>query len=253
MKNNKLIPSTENHEIKVAQATGKEIDEMPSVFLAIPNMGTVHTDLMLRTITWIYGAKIILFPPQNFSPVSAARNVCVKEFLKQDFDYLFFVDADTVPPADAVIKLLKAKKKVISGVTCNLKLCEDGLLRPAPMVFRKRKEDSWEDGMNSVLQATGIEEVDAFGMSCCMIHKSAFKDMKEPWFTEKFVVPEGEKAMGEDFIFCKKLKESGIKLYADMSIHCDHHKQVKISYPNQLEVARHDVLGNKVLDTKDQQ
>lgn len=241
-----------SNEIKIGQTDGKTIDKMPSVFVAVPNMGTIQTDLMLRIISWIYGAKVIFFPPQNFSPVSVARNVCVREFLKQGYDYLFFVDADTVPPVDAITKLLAADKKIISGVTCNLKLCNDGVLRPAPMVFKQMKNDSWEDGMTAVLQEKGIEEVDAFGMSCCMIHKSAFDGMKEPWFTEQFVVPEGKKAIGEDFIFCKKLKDAGHKLYADMSIHCDHHKKVKVSFPNQFEVIRHDVEGNKVLDTQDQ-
>ena len=248
-----------NNEIKIDKIDGKTMSKMPSIFVAVPNMGTIQTDLVLRIISWVYGAKIIFFPPQNFSPVSVARNVCVREFLKQGYDYLFFVDADTVPPADAIIKLLnaleesKTNKKIISGVTCNLKLCNDGVLRPAPMVFRRTEGDSWEKGMSAVLQETGIEEVDAFGMSCCLMHKSVFNGMKEPWFTEKFVVPEGEKAMGEDFIFCKKLKDAGHKLYADMSIHCDHHKQVKVSFPNQFEVIRHDVMGNKILDTKDQQ
>ena len=237
-----------NNEIKIKPVDGKTLDKMPSVFLAVPNMGTMQTDLVMRIISWIYGAKVIFFPPQNFSPVSVARNVCVREFLKQGYDYLFFVDSDTVPPADAITKLLAADKKIISGVTCNLKMCQDGILRPAPMVFRQRGNDSWEDGMDAVLQESGIEEVDAFGMSCCLIHKSVFIGMKEPWFTEKFVVPEGKKAIGEDFIFCRKVKEAGHKLHADMSIHCDHHKMIKVSYPNQLEVLRHDSYGNQVLD-----
>lgn len=239
-----------NKEFKIGQTSGKEIDAMPSVFVAIPNMGTIQTDLVLRVISWIYGAKIILFPPQGYSPVSVARNLCVKEFLNQNYDYLFFVDSDTVPPIDAINKLLAADKKVISGVTCNLKLCNDGLLRPAPMVMRYADPKNPDDGLLPITKPDGIEEVDGFGMSCCMIHKSAFDGMEEPWFTERFVAEKGQKAMGEDLLFCKKLKDKGVPLYADFSIHCDHHKMTKISYPNQIEVIRHDTLGNEVRDTK---
>ena len=76
-----------NKEIKIGQTNGKEIDAMPSVFLAIPNMGTIQTDLVLRIISWIYGAKVIFFPPQQYSPVSVARNKCVEAFIEQGYDY----------------------------------------------------------------------------------------------------------------------------------------------------------------------
>lgn len=240
----------QNREYKIGQVSGKEIDAMPSVFIALPNMGTVQADLMLRVIAWIYGAKVILFPPQGYSPVSVARNLCVKEFLKQGYDYLFFVDADTVPPIDSIKKMLAAKKPIISGVTCNLKLCQDGLLRPAPMVMRYVDPKNPDEGLMPVLQEKGIEEVDGFGMSCCMIHKSVFDGWEEPWFTEQFVAELGKKAIGEDLKFCRKLKEKGIPLYADFSIHCDHFKMTKISFPNQIEVMRHDTMGNEVRDPK---
>jgi len=237
-----------NKEHKIGGVSGKEIDAMPSVFIAIPNMGTIQTDLVLRTIAWIYGAKVILFPPQGYSPVSVARNLCVKEFIKQGYDYLFFVDSDTVPPPDAIKKLLAAKKQIISGVTCNLKLCQDGMLRPAPMVMRYVNPEDPEEGLMPILKESGVEEVDGFGMSCCMIHKSVFEGWEEPWFTEQFVAELGKKAIGEDLLFCRKLKEKGIPLFADFGIHCDHHKMTKITFPNQIEVPRHDTMGNQVTD-----
>jgi len=200
----------ENKETKIGGISAKAIDEMPSVFLAIPNMGTIQTELVLRTISWIYGSKVILFPPQKYSPVSLARNLCVEEFLRQDYDYLFFVDADTVPPPDAINNL--------------------------------------EEGMKPVVQKSGIEEVDAFGMSCCMMHKSIFDGWESPWFTEKFVPEKGEKAVGEDILFCKNVAKRGIPLFADFSIHCAHHKMTKITFPNEMEIIREDSAGNEVRD-----
>lgn len=238
-----------NNEINIGQVSGKEIDAMPSVFLAIPNMGTIQTDLVLRIISWIYGAKVVFFPPQQYSPVSVARNKCVEAFIEQGYDYLLFIDADTVPPVDTIKKMLAAKKKIISGVTCNLKLCEDGLLRPAPMVMKYADPKNPEDGLMPIVKESGIEEVDGFGMSCCMIHKSVFYGWEKPWFTEQFIAEKGKKAIGEDLLFCRELKKKGFKLYADFSIHCDHHKMTKITYPNQIDVVRHDQLGNKVTDT----
>lgn len=241
-----------NKELKPKTIDGKTLDKMPSVMVAIPNMGDIRTDLMLRVISWSRGHKMILFPPQNYSPVSVARNLCVAAFLRGGYDYLFFVDADTVPPIDAIDKLLATGKKIISGVTCNLKLCEDGLLRPAPMVMNYVNKNNREDGLMPILKPSGVEQVDAFGMSCCLIHKSIFDGMKEPWFEEQFVPKDGKKPIGEDIMFCNKLSDMGEKLYADFSIHCDHWKMTKITFPNQIEVVRHDVTGGAVMDTSTQ-
>jgi hypothetical protein len=238
-----------NREFKPKEVDGKTLDQMPSIFVAIPNMGNIRTDLMLRVISWSRGMKMILFPPQNYSPVSVARNLCVSAFLNGGYDYLFFVDADTVPPPDAIEKLLATGKDIITGVTCNFKLCEDGLLRPAPMVFRFANGKDKEDGLEYVLKPEGIEKVDAFGMSCCLIHKSVFDNLEEPWFKEEFVPDKGKKPIGEDIKFCYELRDKGQDLWCDFSVHCDHWKMTKVTYPNQTEVARHDVMGGIVKDT----
>jgi hypothetical protein len=232
-------------EMKLKNISAKEIDKMPSVFIAIPNMGKIQTDLMLRVIQWIFGSKSILFPPQNFSPISVARNKCVEEFLKQGYDYIFFVDSDTVPPPDALAKLLSHRKKLISGVTCNLKLCSDGILRPAPMVFKYANPKKKDEGFLPILKHDGVDEIVACGMSCCLIHKDVFKGMKDPWFEERPYEKYGKKPLGEDFDFCEKVIKKGIKMYADFSVKCSHHKVVKIDYPNQVDVVpAYDVSGD---------
>lgn len=239
-------------EIKVGQTSQKEIDKMPSIFLAIPNMGTIQTDLMLRIVQWVYGTKMILFPPQNFSPISVARNKCVEEFLKKGYDYIFFVDSDTVPPVDAITRLLSHRKKVISGVTCNLKLCNDGMLRPAPMVFKYSNPRKPEEGFSPILKASGVEEIVACGMSCCLIHKDVFKGMKDPWFEERPYKKYGKRPLGEDFDFCEKVIKKGIKIHADFGVKCSHHKRVKIDYPNQFDVVpAYDNSGDRVNIKKD--
>jgi hypothetical protein len=239
-------------EIKIGQTSQEEVDKMPSIFLAIPNMGKIQTDLMLRVVQWVYGNKLILFPPQNFSPVSVARNKCVEEFLKRKYDYIFFVDADTVPPPDAITRLLSHRKKMVSGVTCNLKLCSDGILRPAPMVFRYANKRKPKEGFMPILKASGVEEIIACGMSCCLIHKDVFKGIKEPWFEERPYAKYGKTALGEDFDFCEKVIKKGIKIHADFGVKCSHHKQVKIDYPNQFEVTpAYSESGEKVSNKKD--
>ena len=172
-----------NSEFTPETIGGKELDQMPSIMVAVPNMGNIRTDLMMRIISWTRNAKMILFTPQNYSPVSVARNLCVSAFIEGDYDYLFFVDADTVPPPESLAKLLMAKKKIISGVTCNLKLCEDGMLRPAPMVFEYFNKGDRESGLKPILRESGVEKVDSFGMSCCLIHKSIFKGIKQVLIT----------------------------------------------------------------------
>ncbi len=51
--------------------------------------------------------------------VKDCRNFMIDIAIKNNYDYIFFVDADTIPPFDALEKLLFAKKDIVSGVVFN--------------------------------------------------------------------------------------------------------------------------------------
>lgn len=230
-----------HHQIKSLVSTPS--DNRPSVFIAIPNMGNIQTDLMLQLITWCLKYKVLIFPPQRFYPIAKARNVCVEAFLKSDYEWLFFVDSDTVPPADALDILLKDNKQFTSGIVCNLKLCTDGVQRPVPCVFRqpqnKREFEECKDiKAYYPLKKSykGLKEIAAAGMACTLLHRSVFKNLKPPYFKERYVGKPGEVATGEDIMFCQTMEAQGIKMWADFRVRCSHWKQVRIDAPFSFEI-----------------
>lgn len=73
----------------------------------------IETTNFLSSIGIRYGIKTIA----NESLITRARNTCVSYFLTHpEYTHLMFIDADVSFPADAILRLLRADKDVISGV-----------------------------------------------------------------------------------------------------------------------------------------
>ena len=78
-------------------------------------MGWLHVGLLENLIGWLRDYDTILYVPSGLRPIPYARNHCVKAFLASDCSHLWFVDADTLPPPDALDNLLSADVDAISG------------------------------------------------------------------------------------------------------------------------------------------
>jgi len=193
----------------------------PKIMLAIPNMAFVATELMMTILRWVTSGQyqLTVYPPMFFSPVSYARNHCAEEFLKSDFDYLLFIDDDTVPPLDAIDRLLQPQVKAIIGVTRTMKT-DDGTMRPVPVVMKRVPE-----GLTHY-QGKGIEQVDAGGLSCALLHKDVFKNLTPPFFDTGH--SDADDLIGEDFRFFTKMTAHGIPLFANFDVNCKHWKKVPI-------------------------
>ncbi len=162
-----------------------------------------------------------LYPPQNLQPISYARNFCVNEFLKTDYEYLWFVDADTVPPINAFGHLTQPNADIISGITHTMKRDADGIIKRVAMTLRYDKE---KDGYVEYL-GKDIERIDRCGMSCCLVHRKVFEAINPPWFT---VGNWDEETRGEDFRFCDIVREAGFTIFAHYDVVCEHAKTIYI-------------------------
>jgi len=156
-----------------------------------------------------------------FSPVAYARNHCAEAFLKSEFDYLFFVDSDTVPPVETLDRLLQPRVKAIIGVTRTMKTDETtGVMSPVPMVMKRIKE-----GLTHY-QGKGVEQVDSGGLSCTLLHRDVFTNMNLPYFDHG--VWDGDDLIGEDFRFFAEMTAHGVPLFANFDVVCKHWKSVPI-------------------------
>lgn len=189
------------------------------VFLAIPNTGWIHAELVSRIIFWLRNYKVYLYAPTGLRPIPYARNHCVEEFQKSDCSHLWFVDSDTVPPQHALEALLSAQVAAVSGVVHQMRRDTegDGLVKRVGMVMRRN-----EAGHLKAAGGEGVELIDACGSGCIMFDRGVFEEIQFPWYEERI---EGN-VRGSDLILCEKLADAGIKLHAHFGVVCVHRKEI---------------------------
>ena len=209
----------------------------PKILIGLPTMGSVHTFLMVTIVQWLVEALnendkgISLYPTMSVQPVDNARNEIVDTFLKSDCTHLFFIDSDTIPPQDALKKLLDLDCDVASGITPIVELDQNRVNDSSG--FYKRSNILGMD--NELLQPdTGIQDMKAGGGSCLLIKRKVLEDLTKPIF--RFVYkdchPEGvafngkKDMMSEDYYFCAKALGKGFTMKCDTSIICRHQKSV---------------------------
>jgi len=159
-----------------------------------------------------------------------ARNEVVRKAKERGCKWLFFLDDDVFLPNNALSKLLKQDKDIITGIYWT-KTKESN-----PVLFKKLGEGPYYD-----FPLDSVVEVEGAGMGCCLINMRVFDAFDKAginYFVEQgiHVDKNGKvhnlKAPGEDHWFFLKAKELGFKVFADTSLLCDHydHKTKKM-YP----------------------
>ena len=188
------------------------------VFIAVPNMGWLHTGLVERLIPWLRDWDTILYTPSGLRPIPFARNTCVRAFLHSPASHLWFIDADTVPPAETLELFLRANVVAISGVVHQMKVDDDGIQKPVPMVMQRNG-----NGDLKAAYGEGVELIDACGSGCVLYERQVFERLEFPWYEER---PWGD-VRGSDFILCEKLADVGIPLHAHFDVVCRHRKEME--------------------------
>lgn len=192
----------------------------PKIMIALPTMGNIHTLLAVVIASWIADAhnhgfmNLSIYATLKVQPVDNARNHLVEEFLKEPTNtHLLFIDADTIPPQDALYRLLAHDLPVVSGITPIIEMT--ALREP----YRKWNAVDQDD--KHVEPNTGLIEVKGVGASFILIRREVFEQLDKPYY--KFVYEE-EDVISEDIYFTSKCIEKGIKTFADTSIICNHEK-----------------------------
>lgn len=135
-------------------------------------------------------------------------------------DWLLWVDSDIVLTIKAFNLLWETAdettKPVVSGVYFISKEAEQPLMRPLPCVFMEKKDakDGREISYVHPLPQNQVIQVDASGMGLVLMHKSVAEKLGKEFPNEfLFAESEGNKFVGEDISFYRKLKKINVPLY----------------------------------------
>jgi hypothetical protein len=160
--------------------------------------------------------------------VHTARQELLVAALQGGADYVLFLDSDMRFPKDTIARLLSHKKSMVGT-----NYPRRGV--PPEYVAIKRSVALGEDGervegelLQTTDESTGLEEVEALGFGCVLVHRSVFGAMgqvhdpreKGPfWFFEYH--PEIKTHIGEDVFFCRLAREVGTTIYVDHDLSKD--------------------------------
>jgi len=148
--------------------------------------------------------------------VDIAKEQLVDEALKNNCEFIIFIDDDTIPPSDALMKMITLwkndpDKKIISGVYWSKS-------DPSfPLMFRDNLKGSFWDW-----KVGDIVKCDSGGAGCLFIDTEIFRKIPKPWFSTEYYFddPRGKldlekndliKALGEEMLKGKNAEKGAVK------------------------------------------
>lgn len=210
-----------------------------SVFIAVP-YSRPHFGGFVESLLFTEMPEIVLFRQLWGVALDAARNYLVDCFLhdKHQPDYLLFVDNDAEFPPGAIMRLLEHDKPIVCGCmytaslppkpTMGMYLGQSNdskhyyrfatVARQIVGLAREQLGDSIPDRNALMFDQPNLIEVDGCGMHFTMIRRDVLQAMTPPYFVSLEYGAGG----GEDFHFCRRAKDFGFAIYADLSIHTGH-------------------------------
>ncbi len=202
----------------------------PKILIGIPTMGSMHTFLAMTVLQWMAQAQLkgdinmSIYPTMAVCPVDNARNEIVEQFLQSDCTHLFFIDSDTIPPMDALYKLLSHDKDIVSGIT---PIIEHDANRKNESNGYYKKWNAVDMNDKFTEPNVGLIQIKGCGGSCVLIKRAVFEKMPKPWYRFLYKDDRGKDIfMGEDTHFIAKAIGLGFKAYADTSVIAQHNKSI---------------------------
>lgn len=192
----------------------------PNVFIAIPmrKEGFLHAETarfcsLLNQHPDVVWGFVFSISPDN------SRNSLLEHHFHRDpnWTHILFIDSDTIPPDDALKKLLLLNADVAAGMyPLNM---NEGLHWSVSI-----------EGTNWIPMQDDIPdepfEISSCGAGCLLVRKEVLVDINWPWFKfefQKLYDNDGKGIKeGEDIYFCRRVKEEGYKIVADPSVKCRH-------------------------------
>jgi len=180
--------------------------------LAIPNSRYVENECYISVHEMSKAGKVDLYLPASYS-IDLSRCDIVKHAIENKYDYILWVDSDTIIPKNTLKRLMSHDKDIVSGVY-SYKLI--GGKNAVAKRFIPNEVDAYEDiPLDEIRAKDNIFEVDGIGFGCVLTKMEIFNHIHDPWFVLT-------KNMGEDIDFCRKAQNAGYKIYLDPKVLAGH-------------------------------
>jgi len=197
------------------------IENKTKVYIAIPTGGLMRAELLLWSHQLDFNKYEITFDITTIGQAQDNRNILIKRFLKSDYEWLLFVDADTVPPPN-ILDMTENKVNICSGVY--YVWLKNNLV---PLIMKRVSSGDYNILANFVSAEHYLIEVDGIGGGALLINRKVFERLKPPYFLVIYG-NDGIRVKGNDFYFCEKAKKKGFKVYVDLRFVSKHFKELDL-------------------------
>lgn len=198
------------------------------ILFSIPNIGSVRKETMLSAIGILKDRryKVELIVP-TYRPYENNLNRIASSFLDGEYDYWLNLDSDQSPIRNP-LDLVELDKDIISCPApgyINKKKGEYPI-RIHAYDYKKDIEEWASHGWDTEKNPSGVEEVDAVSSGCMLIARRVILSMRFPF--QRLWNEDGFAVKGVDFMFCKKAKEKGFKVWAHYKYLCRHYHNLEL-------------------------
>lgn len=207
------------------------MDKKTRVLVAVPTLGSMNTYLVARLLEMTKRhekGEVNFHFTYNARPHDRARNQIVRTFLETDCTHLFFIDSDTVPPPDALKRLLAHDVPIVSGMTAIAKETPGDGYQFFDNCYQSREENDGKITTIIAERRTGLQRIFRCGASCLLVEREVFERVDNPYFKFEYNEDRTEHTRSEDIYFCDKVREAGYTLCADTDVICGHYKEIQL-------------------------
>lgn len=181
--------------------------DFPPGLLAIPAVDWMWTEsaesFMALSQHLPPGSHVAIARGLSASP-AANRNQLAETFLANpSLKWILYIDSDMTPDPHTALALLSRQVAAIGALY---------FMRQEPHRMAAGKSLGEPITFNS----TGIREMDYIGAGCLFLRRKVIEALEYPWFDHP------APGVGEDLIFCKKVRELGCTIYVDLDLCVGH-------------------------------
>ena len=177
-----------------------------------------ETDLALRQMD--YGSHEVIPHHVRGFDVARARNMMAQAALDEGCGYILMVDSDIVPPVYAFTRLMSHGKDMVLG------WYPRGTNSEKTNMVRFNAIDQTEERCYPVKELESLSELVKLrggGLGFALISTEVFRLFQRPWFEFRdFASGAG---MGEDYVFCDRVRLLGVDVLVDPLVRCGHVKE----------------------------
>ena len=195
------------------------------IFCAVPTYtGQICVPFLQSYVaTWghlaVNGVQMDLVNANHFTLVQFARNYLLHKFLEDGtYTHMLWIDSDLGWSPDAVLRMLNRNKDVIGGV------------------YPLKTKSPTYPYVYDTAAVDGLQKVERLPTGFLLCTRNAIERVANSvrkhemhYHDERMMVPnvfdlvqEGKDYWGEDFVFCKRLRNLGIEIFVETDIDFQH-------------------------------